>query len=226
MNFYRKRYKADKFIIYFQAYTNTFAPVDKLKSLYDEALAYPDIVGLTIGTRPDCVPDNVLDLITEYTKKYLVWLELGLQSAHNRTLELINRGHTYQTFEDAVKRTRGRNISIATHLILGLPGETHQDMFESVRKVVALGIDGIKFHHLYIAKNSRLAELYEQGKVKTLSLQDYIPLICDVIELLPKDMVVIRIVGELRGEYLIAPKWGVNKNQVMQMIGQELSRRQ
>ena len=225
MDFYRRRYKADKFIIYFQAYTNTLGPVDKLKSLYDEALNHSDIVGLTIGTRPDCVPNNVLDLITEYTKKYAVWVEYGLQSAHDKTLEFIKRGHTYSDFEDAVKRTKGRNISIATHLILGLPGEGQKEIFQSIEKVINLGIDGIKFHHLYIAQNTELAKLHQQRTIKVFTLDEYIPLICDVIELLPPKMVVIRVTGELSGEYLIAPKWNVNKNRIIQMIEQELARR-
>ncbi|HLD35977.1 MAG TPA: TIGR01212 family radical SAM protein, partial [Planctomycetota bacterium] len=159
MDFYRQRHKADKFIIYFQAYTNTLGPVDKLKALYDEALNHQDIVGLAIGTRPDCVPDQTLDLITGYTKKYDVWLEYGLQSAHDKTLEFINRGHKYADFADAVKRTKGRGISIAAHLILGLPNETRDDMLGSVQKVIDLGVDGIKLHHLYVAQNTKLAEL-------------------------------------------------------------------
>ncbi|MFH1231158.1 MAG: TIGR01212 family radical SAM protein, partial [Planctomycetota bacterium] len=225
IDFYRRRYKADKFIVYFQAYTNTLGPVDKLKSLYDEALSHPDIVGLSIGTRPDCVPDNVLDLITDYTKNHLVWLEYGLQSANDKTLEFINRGHKYIDFEDAVKRTKERNISVATHLILGLPGEERNDIFQSVQKVINLGIDGIKFHHLYIAKNTQLTKLYEENLVKVFTLEEYIPLISDIIEILPPKMVVIRLTGELSGEYLIAPKWNANKNRVIQMIEQELASR-
>ncbi|MDI6732488.1 MAG: TIGR01212 family radical SAM protein [Planctomycetota bacterium] len=226
MEFYRKRYKADKFIIYFQAYTNTLAPIEHLRPLYDSALVHPDIVGLAIGTRPDCVPDSVLDLISEYAKKYLVWLEYGLQSAHDKTLDFINRGHKYSDYESAIKRTKERkNISIATHLILGLPGEGKREMIESVEKVIALGIDGIKLHHLYIARNTRLAELYEQNLITLLTLSEYIQLVCDIIEMLPPEMVVIRVTGELSGEYLIAPKWGVNKNQAIQMIEKELSSR-
>ena len=213
IDFYRRRYKADKFIVYFQAYTNTLGPIDKLKSLYDEALSHPDIIGLSIGTRPDCVSDNVLDLITEYTKKYEVWLEYGLQSANDKTLEFINRGHKYIDFEDAVKRTKGRNISIATHIILGLPGEEKNDMLQSVQKVVNLCINpvrdrssqrddrnyvsgvfendnhtntmtkpskdlknisnGVKFHHLYVAKNTQLAKLYEQNPISQIPYPNY-----------------------------------------------------
>jgi uncharacterized protein len=225
IEFYRRRYQADKFIIYFQAYTNTLASSDSLKSLYDEALSHPDIVGLSIGTRPDCVSDEILDLITEYAKKYSVWVEYGLQSTHDKTLEFIKRGHTYSDFEDAVKRTKGRNISIATHLILGLPGESQEEMFQSVQKVINLGIDGIKFHHLYVAKNTRLAELYEQKIIKLFTLEEYIPLIADIIEILPPKMVVMRVTGELSGEYLIAPKWNTNKTRIIQLIEQELQSR-
>jgi uncharacterized protein len=225
MSFFHQRHKADKFIIYFQAYTNTLGPVDKLKALYDEALSYPDIVGLSIGTRPDCVSDAVLDMIAEYNNKYLVWLEYGLQSAHNKTLEFINRGHTYEAFADAVTRTKQRQINIAAHLILGLPDESRADMFDSLNKVISLGIDGIKFHHLYVARNTKLAELYEQGGIKLFTLEEYIPLLCDMIETLPPKMVVIRVLGELGGEYLIAPKWYASKNQIIQMIEQELARR-
>lgn len=225
MEFYRQRHKADKFIIYFQAYTNTLGPADKLKTLYDEALSHPDIVGLSIGTRPDCVPDQTLDLITGYVKKYDVWLEYGLQSAHNRTLEFINRGHKYADFEDAVKRTKGRGISIAAHLILGLPGETKDDMLQSVQKVVDLWVDGIKLHHLYVARNTQLAQLYEKSKIKVFSLAEYIPLVCDIIERLPPKMVVIRTTGELSGEYLITPQWNTSKSQIIRMIESELTNR-
>ena len=225
MEFYRQRHKADKFIIYFQAYTNTLGPVDKLKALYDEALSHPDIVGLAIGTRPDCVPDQTLDLITGYTKKYDVWLEYGLQSAHDKTLEFINRGHKFSDFEDAVKRTKGRGISIAAHLILGLPGETKDDMLESVQKVIDLGVEGIKLHHLYVAQNTKLAELYKQGQIKLFTLEEYIPLVCDIIERLPAKMVVQRLTGELSGEYLIAPKWNVSKSAIIRMIEEELTKR-
>ncbi|MEW6026930.1 MAG: TIGR01212 family radical SAM protein [Planctomycetota bacterium] len=244
MEFYRQRHKADKFIIYFQAYTNTLGPVDKLKALYDEALSAPDVVGLSIGTRPDCVPDQTLDLITGYTKRparpdgssggYDVWLEYGLQSANDKTLEFINRGHKYADFEDAVKRTKERGtrltepvgqVSIAAHLILGLPGETKDDMLYSVQKVIDLGIDGIKLHHLYVAQNTKLAKLYAEGNIKVFTLAEYIPLVCDVIERLPPKMVIIRTTGELSGEYLIAPKWNVSKSAIIRMIEKELTHR-
>ena len=225
MDFYRQRHKADKFIIYFQAYTNTLRPTDKLKALYDEALTHQDVVGLSIGTRPDCVPDKTLDLITEYAKRYDVWLEYGLQSAHDKTLEFINRGHKYNDFEDAVKRTKGRGISIAAHLILGLPNETRDDMLDSVQKVIDLGIDGIKLHHLYVAQNTKLAELYAQGKVKMFTLEEYIPLVCDIIERLPPKMVLMRLTGELSGELLIAPQWNTSKSAIIRMIEEELTRR-
>ena len=225
MDFYRQRHKADKFIIYLQAYTNTLGPVDELKVLYDGALAHPDIIGLAIGTRPDCVPDKTLDLITEYTKKYDVWLEYGLQSAHDKTLEFINRGHKYNDFENAVKRTKGRNISIAAHLILGLPGETKDDMLQSVQKVIDIKVDGIKLHHLYVSQNTPLARLYTEGKIKLLTLGEYIPLVCDIIERLPPKMVLMRLTGELNGPYLIAPQWNTSKSSIIRMIEDELTKR-
>lgn len=225
MEFYRQRHKADKFIIYFQAYTNTLGPEDKLKALYDEALTHPDIIGLSIGTRPDCVPDKTLDLISGYAKQYDVWLEYGLQSTHDRTLKFINRGHKYADFKDAVRRTKGRGISIAAHLILGLPGETKDDMLNSVQKTAGLGIKGIKLHHLYITRNTPIAELYSQGKIKLFSLSEYIPLVCDAIELIPPEMVIIRVMGELNGIELIAPKWHNRKSQIIQLIEKELATR-
>ncbi|MEK7449684.1 MAG: TIGR01212 family radical SAM protein [Planctomycetota bacterium] len=225
MDFYRRRYQAEKFMAYFQAYTNTYAPPDQLKKIYDEIAEFKDVVGLSIGTRPDCVPDETLDLITSYTDRYLVWLEYGLQSKHDRTLKFIRRGHNYESFVDAVKRTQGRNISICAHIILGLPGETKQDMVETVQAITDLNIDGIKLHNLYVSKNTSLEQLYQKGEIKLLTFEEYVPLLCDLLELLPPKMVVQRVTGELAGEYLVAPKWEVNKGQIIRAIEIELKRR-
>lgn len=233
MDFYRHKHQADKFIAYFQAYSNTFAPVELLKQRYDEALQFPDVVGLDIGTRPDCISDEALDLIASYAGKYSVWIEYGLQSAHEKTLEFINRGHTFADFSSAVARTKRRtpvrggapHLLIGTHLILGLPGETKDDMMASVRAVVDLGVDSIKLHHLYIAKDTELAKLHARGGVKLLAPDEYIQLLCDILEILPPRMIVQRVTGELGGEYLIAPKWGLGKSRIIQMIDSELTRR-
>ncbi|MFA5793691.1 MAG: TIGR01212 family radical SAM protein [Candidatus Brocadiia bacterium] len=225
MDFYRRKYQADKFIAYFQAYSNTLGPIELLKQRYDEALSGTDVVGLDIGTRPDCISDEAINLIASYTDKYTVWVEYGLQSADDKTLALINRGHTYADFESAVKRTRNKNIAIGTHLIIGLPGETNDTIINSARKVAGLGIDSVKLHHLYIAKNTELANLYGSGKVQIMSLAQYIPLVCDILEILPPQMIVQRLTGELSGEYLIAPKWEASKNTIIGMIEKELERR-
>lgn len=226
MDFYRKHYDAEKFIVYFQAFSNTYAPVERLKQLYNEALSFDNVVGLAIGTRPDCVSDETLDLITEYTNQYLIWVEYGIQSSHDRTLKLINRGHTFQDFEEAVKKTQGRNIKIGTHVILGLPGETRDDMIATAEAMGALGLDGIKIHHLYVAQNTPLVEWYKGGKVKVLSLEEYIPLVCDILEHLPEKMVIQRLVGELWDESVVAPHWAVqNKNDVIIKIENELAQR-
>ena len=231
--FYEQRYQAERFIAYFQAYTNTYKPVEQLKVLYDEALQFPEIIGLAIGTRPDCVSDEILDLIASYTRKpcdsplgrYLVWLEYGLQSVHNKTLQLIKRGHDYEAFVSAVQRTRQRSIPVCAHIILGLPGENRDDMLKTAQDVARLNLDGIKIHHLYICQQTYLEELYQQGKIKVLTLEEYIPLVCDILEVLPPQMVIQRVMGELTGPDIIAPQWNKPKGQILNLIEHELERR-
>jgi uncharacterized protein len=233
IEFYRKRYQAEKFIAYFQAYTNTYKPVEQLKTFYDEVLQFPEIIGLAIGTRPDCVTDDVLELIAEYNKKpcnsvlghYLVWLEYGLQSSHNKTLQFIKRGHDYEAFVSAVQRTKQRGIPVCAHIILGLPGENRDDMLKTAQALAELSIEGVKIHHLYVCRDTYLAELYDKGGIKVLSLDEYIPLVCDILEVLPPQMVIQRVMGELDGPDIIAPKWLKSKGQVLNMIEQELTRR-
>ncbi|MCK4352252.1 TIGR01212 family radical SAM protein [candidate division WOR-3 bacterium] len=218
--------KSTKFLAYFQPYTNTYADVKFLKKVYDEALLDPDIVGLCIGTRPDCVPDEVLDLIESYAKKCQVWLEYGLQSIHNKTLLRINRGHNFAQFKDAIKRTRNRNIFICVHIILGLPDETKKDMLETVKTLAKMDIDGIKIHHLQVIKSTNLAKDFEKKEFKTLSIEEYIPLVSDIIELLPPNITIQRLVGEvLEDDMLIAPKWNLTKSEIVSRIEQELTRR-
>lgn len=234
MEFYRRREQADKFIIYFQSFSNTYLPdctgqaggsIDKLKQLYDEAVSFPDVVGLAIGTRPDCVSEDIIDLISGYTKKHLVWIEYGVQSSHNKTLQLINRGHTYEDFVKAINMTKGRGIKIATHIILGLPGETRNDMIKTAQQIGLLGIDGIKIHHLYVAKNTPLEKWYAENKLTTMKLEEYIALISDILENLPEEMIIQRLVGELNEQYAIAPRWNVSKGKIISLIEQELDNR-
>ena len=225
IEFYRRRFGAEKFIVYFQAFTNTHAPVDRLKRLYDEALACPDIVGLSIGTRPDCVPGEVLDLLSDYHARTHLWVEYGLQSIHDQTMAPLNRAHTYNQFLDAVERTRRRGLRICAHVILGLPGETHEMMMQTAGEAARLNPDGIKIHHLYIARNTALARLHQREPIKTLSLEEYITLLCDFLERMPAGMVVQRVMGELNADYVVAPLWGKTKSEILRLIDLEFERR-
>ena len=200
-----KRYKATKFIAYFQSFSNTYAPLQDLKRLYDEALSVDDIVGLSIGTRPDCVDEAVLDLLQDYAKHHLIWIEYGLQSARDATLAFINRGHDVQCFKAAVAKTRNRGIKICAHVILGLPHETRQDMLHTAATIAKLGIDGVKLHLLYVVKETRLETLYRQGEFKCLEQQAYADLVC-------------------RKE-LTAPGWSLKKTETLDLIRKTLEKR-
>jgi len=225
MDFYRKRFGAEKFIVYFQAFTNTHGPVAQLKRLYDEALTFRDTVGLAIGTRPDCVPEPVLDLLSDYHERTLLWIEYGLQSVHDETMARLNRAQPYDCFLDAIERTRRRGLHICAHVILGLPGETRAMMMETAEEVARLDLGGIKIHHLYIAKDTALAKHHEQRPLPTLALTEYIALVCDFLERLPPAMIVERLMGELNENYVIAPRWGERKSTVLRLIDREFERR-
>jgi radical SAM protein (TIGR01212 family) len=220
-----KRYKAKKFIAYFQSFTNTYAPLDGLKSLYEEALSIEGVVGLSIGTRPDCVDEPVLKLIESYSKTHLIWIEYGLQSMHDKSLALINRGHDFQCFKDAVDATLNRGIKICAHVILGLPEEKRSHMIETAKTIAKMGIDGIKIHLLYVIKGTKLEKLYRQGSYKCLEKQQYVDLVCDFLERIPKDMVIQRLTGDPHLEELVAPQWSVKKAQTLSMIKETLEKR-
>lgn len=224
--FLKKRYKAQKFIAYFQSFSNTYGPYEKLKGLYEEALAIDDIVGLSIGTRPDCVDESVLTLLESYAKDYLVWIEYGLQSIHDRTLAAINRGHDVKCFKGAVDKTRGRGIKICAHVILGLPFEDRHDMLATAKAVAAMGIDGIKIHLLYVVKGTRMEELYLEGKYRCLEQEEYVNLVCDFLELLPPDMVIQRLTGDPHPHELVAPEWSLRKNETLSCIKKILTERE
>ena len=223
--FLKKRYKAQKFIAYFQSFCNTYGPYEKLKGLYQEALAIDDIVGLSIGTRPDCIDESVLTLIEGYARDYLVWIEYGLQSIHDRTLALINRGHDVGCFKGAVDKTRGRGIKICAHVILGLPFEDRDDMLTTAKAVAAMGIDGIKIHLLYVVKGTRMEKLYLEGKYRCLEQEEYVNLVCDFLELLPPDMVIQRLTGDPHPHELVAPEWSLRKNETLSLINKILADR-
>ena len=212
------RYKAEKFIAYFQAFTNTYAPCDILRNRYDEALADSDIVGLAIGTRPDCVDAARLNLIQEYTATHMVWLEYGLQSIHNRTLEKINRGHTFEDFVQAVRMTQGRNILICAHVILGLPGESRKDVLDTATALAGLGINGIKIHSLYILKGTPLARLFQEGGCTVLDQETYVEWIAAFLERLAPNIIVQRLTGDPDPPALLVPGWSLNKQQTLSLI--------
>ncbi len=223
--YYRTHRNAGKFIAYFQTFTNTYGPVEKLKRLYDEALAEDDVIGISVGTRPDCVADDVIGLFQDYARHTHVWLELGLQSIHDRTLRFINRGHSADAFLDAVKRASGKSIHICTHIIIGLPGETREDMLETARVIATLPVHGIKIHLLLALRGTRMGDLYEQGKISVPEKDDYVKRVCDILEILPPEMVIQRLTADGYRDIFLAPQWAVNKMEVLNVIDKELERR-
>jgi len=231
MEFYKNRFKNIKgFLAYFQAFTNTYADVDTLREIYDQAMSYDEIIGMSIGTRPDVVPEEVLDLIASYTvEKPEIWVEYGLQTAHFRTLRKINRAHGVSEFIDAVLRTKKRpNIKICVHVILGLPDEDYEDMMETAKVIAALGVDGIKIHPLHIVKHTVMEKQYYKGEIKELDIKEYAKLAVDFLSYLPKDIIVHRITGEASEEELIAPYWcsPKYKQEVLKAIEEEFKKRE
>jgi uncharacterized protein len=221
----QERYRADRFLAYFQAATNTYAPVDKLRRLYDEALDHPQIVGLAVGTRPDCVPDPVLDLLQDYARDRYVCLELGLQSIHDRSLDWMNRGHHHDAFVDAVHRCQGRGLDVCVHVILGLPGETPADMLATADALAALPVQGVKIHNLHVVKSTPLEKMFQAGEVRMLELPEYVQIVCDFLERLPPSLVIHRLNGDAPPEYLVAPEWCRDKPALLAAIHAELERR-
>jgi radical SAM protein (TIGR01212 family) len=222
----RKRYKANKFMAYFQAFTNTYGPEGVLRELYDAGLDHPEVVGLCIGTRPDCLNDNILDLLEEYHKKTFLFLEVGVQTVHNRTLEAINRGHTAEEFFDCIERVKSRGMHVATHLIFGLPGESEADMMETVRQIAPLKLDAVKIHQLCIYKGTPMEQDYRRGELKTLEEEDYVRLVADSLEMLDPETVIMRLVAEGSRDEIVAPEWAFDKEKTMWKIEAEMLRRQ
>jgi radical SAM protein (TIGR01212 family) len=220
--FYRQRPKAEKFIAYFQTFTNTYAPVENLQALYDEALAEEDVIGLSIGTRPDCVPDETLALIRSYAEWSHVWLEFGLQSIHDRTLNQINRGHNAAAFLDAVRRASGGPILICVHIIVGLPGETHEEILETAKVIAALPVQGIKIHSLLALEGTVLGGRFKRGEVTLMTREEYVGTVCDILEILPPGMVIQRLTADGYREIFLGPAWAGNKLAVLNAIDREL----
>lgn len=220
------RFKAQKFMSYFQAYSNTYKPVDELKQIYDSALCHEDVVGLSIGTRPDCVDEKKLDLIATYTDKYETWIEYGLQSIHDKTLKFINRGHDFDTFLKAYNQTKERGINVGVHVILGLPNETRDNMLETIKMLSDLKVDGVKFHCLCVFPNTKLFDMYQENKIKLLEEEEYIELACDCLEILPEKTTIHRLGGNGLQAIKVAPAWLNKKFEILNKIDAELERRE
>lgn len=216
------QFKAEAFIAYFQSYSNTYAPIEKLKEIYDSVFFDEKIVSIAIGTRPDCVDCEKLDLISTYKNPTI---EYGLQSANNETLKLINRGHDFECFKNAFIETRKRNIRICVHIILGFENETKKDMLETARKLADLEPDGIKIHMLTILKDSPLLKKYEKSPFYLMNMEQYCEVVCDILEILPKTTAIERIAGTGYSETTIAPKWVNRRFEILNMIDKIMIKR-
>ncbi len=214
----RSKNKDGKYMAYFQAFTNTYAPVERLRKIYCEAIAPADIVGLSIGTRPDCLGEEIVDLLAEINRIKPVSVELGLQTIHEETARYIRRGYEASVYYDAVHRLKEAEIDVVTHIILGLPGETEAMMLQTTRAAVAAGTDGVKFHLLHVLRGTDLAEDYAAGKFQCMSLEEYGAILKKCVELLPEHIVVHRITGDGAKRDLIAPLWSADKKRVLNYL--------
>lgn len=222
----QRRYPdCDAFIAYFQPATNTYAPVARLRSVYEQALTHPQVIGLAIGTRPDAVPPDVLDLLSEIAQQRYLCVEYGLQTMHNRSLDWMNRGHHYDAFLDAIERSRNRGFEICVHVILGLPGESAEDMLATIRELARLGVDAVKLHNLYAVKNTPLADQVARGEVTLMERDAYLRTLVDCLELLPPNTIVERVSGDAPPDYFVGPAWCLDKPAIRQALAAELERR-
>lgn len=220
-----KKWPNAKFIAYFQANTNTYAPLNILKEKYETALGFDNVIGISIATRCDAISDEVLDYLDELNKKTFLTVELGLQSMHKKTLSLINRGHDLKSFESMVKKLQQRKINVVVHIINGLPYETKEDMINTAKYLNSLNIDGIKIHMLYVLKNTKLADMFNKDKFHILTKEEYIDIVCDQLTYLNENIVIHRITGDPKIDDLIEPKWLVKKFCVLNDIDKEMKKR-
>ena len=221
-----KKIKDGKYIAYFQAFTNTYGPVERLRQLYEEALAPEDIVALSVATRPDCLPQEVVELLAELNRKKPVWVELGLQTMHERTADYIRRGYPLRVYEDAVCRLKAAGLTVITHVILGLPYETEQEMKQTVSYVGQSGVDGIKLQLLHVIRGTDLEREYLSEKFEVLTMEAYVKLVADCLELIPPQMVVHRLTGDGDKRTLVAPMWSADKKRVLNALNAELRKRE
>jgi radical SAM protein (TIGR01212 family) len=221
----KRIYKIDKVIAYFQAYTNTYENSEYLKKQYDLIREFPEIMGLSIGTRPDCIDNEKLDLIESYADDYIVWVEYGLQSANDKTLQTINRGHNFQQFLDAIEITKNRKISLCVHLIIGLPGESYDDMMRTADLLSGLPIDGIKLHNMCVVKDTRLHEMYMDGSFKPMGFDEYIQTSVDFLERIPYEITVQRLTADSPPDIFVSPEWANDRFSIVNAIENEFIRR-
>lgn len=217
-----EKWAEGKYIAYFQAYTNTHAPLHVLKEKYEAALAQEGVVGLSIATRPDCLPDDVVEYLAELNERTYLWVELGLQTVHQETSDLINRAHDMACYYEGVAKLRKHNINICSHIINGLPGEDYDMMMETARTVADMDVQGIKIHLLHLLKGTPMVKQYEKGKLDFMTKDDYVSLVADQLEILPPEMIIHRITGDGPIELMIGPMWSVNKWEVLNAIDKEL----
>lgn len=223
---HKKWPKTKQYIVYFQNFTNTHAPLEVIKHRFEQVLNEEGVVGLSIGTRPDCLPDDIVEYLAELNERFYLWVELGLQTTYEATSQMINRAHDYQTYLDGVAKLRKHNIRVCTHLINGLPGETHEMMLENVRRTVQNSdIQGIKLHLLHLMTNTKMVKDYQEGRLQLMSQTDYVRLICDQLEIIPPNIIIHRLTGDAPRETIIGPMWSLKKWEVLNAIDQELVKR-
>jgi radical SAM protein (TIGR01212 family) len=218
----KKKWPNAQYIAYFQAYTNTYATVKRLREVYEEALAEENVVGLSISTRPDCLPEDVLDYLEELNQRTYLWVELGLQSSHDRTMEWMGRGHDYAQFLKGLEQLRSRGIRVCAHIILGLPGETKVEMIETAQAVAKLPLEGIKIHLLHVLRGTPLATIFQQEPFDLMTKEEYVSLVVDILEILPPEVVIHRLTGDGPPDDLIGPLWSRKKWEVLNAIDAEL----
>ena len=220
-----QKWPSGKYIAYFQAFTNTHAPIDVLRETFERALREEHVVGLSIATRPDCLPDEVIAYLAELHKRTFLWIELGLQTVHDDTARGFNRGYSFDTYLDSLAKLRKHGIRVCTHLINGLPGEDYGVMMETARTISRLDVQGVKLHLLHLLKGTPMADLYESGAFRLLEREEYVSLICDQLEILPPDMVIHRLTGDGARDKMIGPMWSLKKWEILNAIDDELTQR-
>jgi radical SAM protein (TIGR01212 family) len=221
----RRRYGADRFVAYFQPGTNTYGRIERLRELWESAISHPSVVGLIVGTRPDCVGTEVLDLLATIGQRSWVAVEYGLQTIHDRSLDWMNRGHRLDAFLDAVARTRDRGLHVGVHIILGIPGETCQDMLATADELARLRIHSVKIHNLYVAKDTKLEQLFNAGQLPLATEAEYVDYVVRFLERLPGHCAIDRLSSDCPADYLVAPQWATEKARVRRAVEAELERR-